>query len=143
MPRKTRYEIEAETTPPASGTEAFWRLKRIEASAKRQMLDAQHRKLLIDKMNHDLIPRAEVREVFSRVFAAYRQATREVERRYGADAAALLVAAERSALRTQHDEEKHWDNPPQYTPNTPTSGTNSAPTTKRRATSPNSRKKKS
>lgn len=47
---------------------------------------------------HELIPRAEVREVFSRVFAAYRQATREVERRYGPDAAALLIAAERAAL---------------------------------------------
>jgi hypothetical protein len=140
MPRKTKYELEAERSAPDPNTEAYWRLKRTEASAKRQMLDAQHRKLLIDKMNHDLIPRAEVREVFSKVFAAYRQATREVERRYGADAGALLVAAERSALRTQREEEQHWDTPPQYTP---TSGTNSAPTTKRRATSPASRKKRS
>lgn len=141
MPRKTRYEIEAETTPPAAGTESFWRVKRIEASAKKQMLEAQHRKLLIDKMNHDLIPRAEVREVFSRVFAAYRQATREVERRYGPDAAALLIAAERSALRVQQDEEINWERQPQY--NTPTSGSNLEQTTKSSARSRSSRKRKS
>ena len=46
----------------------------------------------------ELIPRSEVREMFSRTFAPYRQATREIDRRYGPDAARLLVDAERSAL---------------------------------------------
>lgn len=47
----------------------------------------------------ELLSRADVRESFSKVFASYRQATREVGRRYGADAARLLVDAERQALR--------------------------------------------
>ena len=46
----------------------------------------------------ELLPRSEVRETFSRVFAPFRQATREIDRRYGPDAARLLIAAERSAL---------------------------------------------
>ena len=106
MPRKTRYELKAEQTPPAAGTEAFWKVKKLEASAKSSMLTAQHRKLQIDKLNGDLIPRTEVREMFSRVFGAYRQCIKEIERRYGQEAAAMLIQAERSALRVQKHEPK-------------------------------------
>lgn len=99
MPRKTRYELEAERQAPQQGTEAYWRVKRIEASARKQMLEAKHRDLLIKKLEGDLITRDEVREMFTRVFSAYRQATREIDRRYGPDAAAILITAEHSALR--------------------------------------------
>jgi hypothetical protein len=37
--------------------------------------------------------------MFGRVFAAYRQAIKEIDRRYGPDAAQILIAAERAALR--------------------------------------------
>jgi len=74
------------------------RLALLKARAENEELAATLSELRLRRARHDLIPRAEVREVFSRVFAAYRQATREVERRYGPNAARLLIDAERSAL---------------------------------------------
>ena len=74
------------------------------ARARKTEIEAEHRALLLDRARGDLIPQSEVREVFSRVFAAYRQATREIDRRYGPEAAAILIQAERSALRVQSEE---------------------------------------
>jgi len=45
-----------------------------------------------------------VREMFARVFSAYRQCTREIEKRYGAEASSILAQAERSALRVEEEE---------------------------------------
>jgi len=137
MPRKTRFEIRAEQTPPEPGTEAFWRLRRTEASARRQMIETQHRQMMMDKMRGELVPADEVREMFGRVFNAYRQAVKEIDRRYGRDAAELLIAAERSALRVQSQEKPFCQNP-----NTPNSGPASETTTRPSAQSPSSRNKK-
>lgn len=66
----------------------------------------------------------------------------EAARRLGIfGAAGLLIAAERSALRVQQDEEINWERQPQY--NTPTSGGNLEQTTKSSARSRSSRKRKS
>ena len=137
MPRKTRYEIQALTTPAEPGSEQYWKTKAVEARAKKSILEAQHRKLLIDKMTGDLIPRDEVRDMFTRVFSAYRQAIREIDRRYGPEAAGLLIAAERSALRVQQEE------PTFCSPTTSRSGNISEPTSQPKEASANSRKRKS
>jgi len=106
MPRKTRYELEALNAAPEPGSESYWKVKKMEAQARQAMLMAQHRKMLIDKMSDELIPKTEVVEMFHRVFAAYKRATKEVERRYGHDAAAILLNAEKSALRSQQEDKK-------------------------------------
>ena len=74
------------------------------ARARKTEIEVEHRTLLLDRARGALIEQTEVREVFSRVFAAYRQATREIDRRYGPEAAAILIQAERSALRVQSEE---------------------------------------
>jgi len=104
MPRKTRYEIQAEETTPIKGSERYWKIKKMEASAAQAAMMAKHKQLIIAKMEGDLIPVAEVRDMFGRVFAAYRQAIKEIDRRYGPDAAQILIAAERAALRRASSE---------------------------------------
>ena len=64
----------------------------------------RHRELLTARAENTLIEMAEVREMFARVFAAYRQATREIEKRYGVEASRILTQAEKSALRCDTDE---------------------------------------
>jgi len=66
--------------------------------------DREHREILIERTLNQLIPMNEVREMYARVFSAYRQATREIEKRYGADASSILTQAERSALRVEVEE---------------------------------------
>lgn len=78
--------------------------QKLKAEIHVKELQAQHRQIMIDKLNGILIEQSEVREVFGRVFSAFRQATKEVDRRYGPDAAAILIQAERSALRVQDAE---------------------------------------
>ena len=78
--------------------------QKVRAEIHVKKLQAEHRQILIDRLNNDLIPQDEVREVFGRVFSAYRQAIKEIDRRYGPEAAAILIQAERSALRVQDGE---------------------------------------
>lgn len=137
MPRKTRYELQAEREVPAPGTEAYWKAKKLEASAKKAMMDAAHRKMQIDRMTGDLISRGEVREMFTRVFSAFRRAIQEIDRRYGSEAAALLIEALRSALRVQQEEETICQS------STPSSGKDSEQTSPPNEALPNSRSKKS
>jgi hypothetical protein len=66
--------------------------------------DREHREILIERTLNNLIPMNEVREMYARVFSAYRQATREIEKRYGVDASSILTQAERSALRVEVEE---------------------------------------
>ena len=74
------------------------KLALLKARAINEELGATLADLRLKRERRELIPRAEVREMFSRTFAPYRQATREIDRRYGSHAARLLLAAERSAL---------------------------------------------
>ena len=76
---------------------AKWRTLNIEAGAR--LAD-----LRLRQAQGELIPRDQVRELFSRVFAPFRQATREIDRRYGPEAALVVIEAERRALCP---EEKH------------------------------------
>ena len=76
---------------------AKWRTLNIEAGAR--LAD-----LRLKQAQGELIPRDQVREIFTRVFSAYRQATREIDRRYGGEAALVVIEAERRALCP---EEKH------------------------------------
>jgi len=52
------------------------------------------------RLTGELISRDEVRDMFTRVFSSFRQAIREMDRRYGPEAAEFLIAAERAALST-------------------------------------------
>ncbi len=104
MPRKSRDQRLKETSAPAPNSVEELRAERLRGQIRETALKVEQRLIAINKANHDLIPRAEVREMFARVFSAYRQATREIERRYGVEAAAILINAERSALRVKRDE---------------------------------------
>ena len=71
--------------------------------------DREHREILIERTLNQLLPMPEVREMFARVFSAYRQATREIEKRYGVEASSILTQAERSALRVELEELKQLE----------------------------------
>lgn len=75
------------------------RLELLRARVENQELGNILADFRLKRERGELIPRAEVREMFSRVFAPFRQATREIDRRYGPDAARLLIDAERAALK--------------------------------------------
>ena len=74
---------------------------------KWRAIDEEHKATLanlrVRRQSGDLIERSEVREMFARVFSSFRQAIREIDRRYGSEPAELLIEAERSALRTAKD----------------------------------------
>ena len=53
------------------------------------------------RLTGELISRDEVRDMFTRVFSSYRQSIRELDRRYGPEAALLVIEAERRALRVE------------------------------------------
>lgn len=74
------------------------KLALLKARAENEELAAQLAELRLQRMRGECIPRAEVREAYARIMAPYRQAIREIDRRYGPDAARLLIDAERSAL---------------------------------------------
>ena len=59
--------------------------------------------LKLQRARGELLSRDEVREMFTRVFSSFRQAIREIDRRYGSEPAELLIEAERSALRSAGD----------------------------------------
>lgn len=104
--------------------------------------DREHREILIERTLNQLIPMPEVREMFARVFSAYRQATREIEKRYGAEASTILTHAERSALRVE-EEELHQLEQEADSEKEKHSGKASATKAKARAKSATSQSKKS
>jgi len=73
---------------------AKWRTINTEAAARLA-------ELRLRQAQGELIPRDQVREMFNRVFSAYRQAIRELDRRYGPEAALLVIEAERRGLRVE------------------------------------------
>ena len=75
---------------------AKWRALNTEAGARLA-------ELRLRQAQGDLITRDEVRDMFTRVFSSFRQAIREIDRRYGSEPAELLIEAERSALRSAGD----------------------------------------
>ena len=99
MPRKTKHELEAERSTPSEGTEAYWRVKRTEASAKRQMLEAQRTKLNIDRLQGSLIPIESIQEQFSLIARHLRNAQKQLDKEFGVEAGNIvrdaIMAAER------------------------------------------------
>jgi len=74
------------------------KLALLKARAENEELAAQLAELRLQRMRGACIPRAEVREAYARIMAPYRQAIREIDRRYGSHAARLLLDAEKKAL---------------------------------------------
>ena len=72
---------------------------------KWRAINEEHKATLADlrgrRMTGELISRDEVRDMFTRVFSSYRQAIRELDRRYGPEAALLVIEAERRGLRVE------------------------------------------
>lgn len=74
------------------------KLALLKARAENEELAAQLAELRLQRMRGECIPRAEAREAYARIMAPYRQAIREIDRRYGSHAARLLLDAEKKAL---------------------------------------------
>lgn len=74
------------------------RLELLRARVENQELGNILADIRLKVKRHELIPRAEVRETFNRVFAPYRQAVKEVARRYGPDSAQLIADLVNGAL---------------------------------------------
>ena len=90
------------------GQDLFERLERarydlLRARAISEEYAATIADLRLQRARGELISRDEVRVIFTRVFSSFRQAIKEMDRRYGPEAAEFLIAAERAALSTAQD----------------------------------------